>query len=79
MAKFKVADHLLVPVHTALNEKEKEALLDKYNCTVKELPKVLTSDPSLNGLKVKPGDVIKIERKSVSAGTAIFFRRVSDA
>jgi len=79
MAKFKIADHILVPVHTALNTKEKEELLEKYNCTVQELPKILVSDPALAGLKVKPGDVVKIERKSVSAGKSNFYRGVASA
>ena len=79
MVKFKIADHILVPIHTALSAKEKEALLEKYNCTVQELPKILVSDPALAGLKVKPGDVVKIERKSVSAGKANFYRRVASA
>lgn len=79
MAKFKIADHILVPTHTALSVKEKEELLEKYNCTVQELPKILVSDAALAGLKVKPGDVVKIERKSVSAGKANFYRRVASA
>jgi len=78
MAKFKVADHILVPEHTVLNDKEKQALLDKYHITIKDLPKIIVKDIALDGLKVKLGDVVKIERNAPS-GTTYFFRRVSDA
>lgn len=78
MAKFKVADHILVPEHTVLNDKEKRALLDKYHITIKELPKIIIKDTALDGLKVKLGDVVKIVRNAPS-GTSYFFRRVSDA
>ena len=73
---FNVTDHSLVPDHKKLTKEEKEALLEKYHITVKELPRVLESDPSLQGVKVGPGDVVRITRNSPTAGKAVYFRVV---
>lgn len=79
MAKFKPENHILVPKHSKLGEKETKTLLEKYKITKKELPRILKKDAVLNDLNVKPGDVIKIERKSPTAGTTTFYRCVINA
>ena len=76
--KFKVDKHILTPKHTKLGEREKAQLLDKYHVTSKELPKVLKTDSAIKELDVKPGDVIKIIRKSSTAGEAVFYRVIVD-
>mgnify|MGYP002832107870 CR=1 FL=1 len=76
MAKFKVEDHKLVPKHSKLSEAETKKLLEAYQITIKELPKILKKDPALTGITVKSGDVIKITRKSATAGEAFFYRCV---
>ncbi|TKJ16951.1 DNA-directed RNA polymerase subunit H [Candidatus Woesearchaeota archaeon B3_Woes] len=76
MTKFKIEEHILVPKHSKLNDKEKKNLLEKYNITLKELPRILKKDPAISPLSPKIGDVIKIIRKSPTAGEAIFYRYV---
>ena len=76
MTKFKVEDHKLVPKHSKLSEAETKKLLEAYEITIKELPKILKKDPALAHLTVKPGDVIKITRDSATAGEAFFYRCV---
>lgn len=76
--KFKVDKHTLTPKHLKLGEREKAQLLEKYHVTSKELPKVSKTDAALRELEAKPGDVIKIIRKSPTAGDAVFYRVVSD-
>ena len=77
MTKFKIEEHILVPKHEKIiNEKEKKELLEKYQITVKELPKIMKKDPMVKELGAKPGDVIRIIRKSETAGEAIFYRCV---
>ncbi|MDO8660975.1 MAG: DNA-directed RNA polymerase subunit RpoH/Rpb5 C-terminal domain-containing protein, partial [Candidatus Woesearchaeota archaeon] len=44
-----------------------------------ELPRILAKDPALEGLDAKEGDLIKITRKSMTAGEALFYRRVVNA
>lgn len=76
MTKIEVTKHALVPEHQKLNEKEKKELLDKYRVSLKELPKISKKDPAIQGLGAKEGDVIKIIRKSPTAGEAYFYRCV---
>ncbi len=70
--------HILIPEHIKLSEKEKKELLERYHITTNELPKIMRSDPAIAHLKVKPGDVIKIIRKSPTAGKSIYYRVVSN-
>ncbi|MBS3118818.1 DNA-directed RNA polymerase subunit H [Candidatus Woesearchaeota archaeon] len=74
---FKVSDHVLVPKHTKLGDKEREQVLERYNIRPMDLPKISIDDPAIATLEVKSGDIIKITRKSESAGEAIFFRVVT--
>ncbi|MBS3101540.1 DNA-directed RNA polymerase subunit H [Candidatus Woesearchaeota archaeon] len=76
--KFKVDKHILTPKHIKLGEREKAQLLEKYHVTSKELPKILKTDASIKDMDVKIGDIIKIMRKSETAGESAFYRAVSD-
>jgi DNA-directed RNA polymerase subunit H (RpoH/RPB5) len=54
--------HILQPKHTKLKENEVEEILEKFNVSKAQLPKILSNDPALpEGCVV--GDMIKIERK----------------
>ncbi len=75
--KFEITKHRLVPKHTVLSEKEFAQLSKQYS--LKDIPKILITDPALEELKVKEGDLIKIERESLTAGRTLFFRRVVNA
>jgi DNA-directed RNA polymerase subunit H len=68
--------HVLVPKHEKISDKEKQALLAKYNISSKELPKIDINDAAISHLGAQPGDVIKITRDSPTAGTVIFYRGV---
>ena len=76
--KFKVDKHILTPKHSKLGEREKAQLLEKYHVTSKELPKILKTDAAIKDLDAKLGDIIKITRKSQTAGESIFYRVMSD-
>ncbi len=69
-------ENILVPKHEVLNDKDAEKLIEFYNVTREELPKIKESDPALKGLNAKVRDIIKITRKSPSAGTAFYYRAV---
>ncbi|HLC46781.1 MAG TPA: DNA-directed RNA polymerase subunit H [Candidatus Nanoarchaeia archaeon] len=77
--KISIAKHILVPKHTKLSEKEKAELFSRYGITLRELPKILRNDPAIAELDVKTGDVIKVHRKSPTAGDSVFYRGVIDA
>ena len=76
--KFKVDKHILTPKHVKISEKEKSNLFEKYHVTPKEMPKILKTDSAIKDLDAKPGDVIKITRKSPTAGESFFYRVVID-
>lgn len=69
-------EHELVPKHEVLSREEKEEVLKKFNVTKEELPKILSSDPILEHIKAKTGDVIRITRESQTAGEALYYRAV---
>jgi DNA-directed RNA polymerase subunit H len=71
--------HELVPRHEKVSDVEKEKLLSELNISFKDLPKVYRSDAAIMDLDVKPGDVVKITRKSSTAKEIVFYRGISDA
>jgi len=71
-----VQKHHYVPKHTKLSEEEAKKLLEYYNISPRQLPKILKTDPAIQHLNPKPGDIIKIERKSKTAGKSYFYRVV---
>lgn len=70
--------HLLVPKHTLLNESELKQVLQNYNISLMQLPKIHKKDPAIVHLNPKAGDVIKIERKSPTNSTTVYYRAVLD-
>ncbi len=73
-----VPDHVYVPKHDIMTKKEAEEVLEKFNCKPTELPLIFVNDPAIMGLGVKPGDMIKISRKSSTAGESLYYRYVVD-
>jgi DNA-directed RNA polymerase subunit H len=73
---FDVSKHELVPKHEILSEEEKEKLLKKYGITIRDLPRIFLSDPAIKDLNPKIGDVVKITRKSKTAGESVYYRVV---
>lgn len=74
--KYDIKKHIIFSEHIKLNDKEKKELLEEFRASLKELPKIKKNDPAIDHLNVKEGDVIKIIRKSPTAGEAIFYRGV---
>ncbi|NAS89495.1 DNA-directed RNA polymerase subunit H [ANME-1 cluster archaeon AG-394-G21] len=69
-----ILGHELVPEHVLMDESEVKELLDKYKIKRVQLPKIKVSDPAINGLGAKVGDVVEITRQSRTAGKALSFR-----
>jgi DNA-directed RNA polymerase subunit H len=74
--KFDIYTHNLVPKHTKLNKKEIEELLNKYNISKRQLPRISKNDPAIKNMKLEVGDVVKIKRKSPTYGEFFFYRVV---
>jgi DNA-directed RNA polymerase subunit H len=43
------------------------------------LPRILETDPAIKEMSPKPGDVVKIVRKSETAGESVYYRVVIKA
>ena len=71
-----VPDHVDVPKHEIMRKKDAEEVLEKYHCKTTDLPLIFANDPAIIGLGVKPGDMIKITRKSATAGESLYYRYV---
>lgn len=74
--KILIPDHIYVPKHEIMQKDEAEKVLEKYHTKPTEMPLIYESDPAIRGLGVKPGDMIKITRKSPTAGESIYYRYV---
>jgi len=59
-----------------LPKDQAEEILKKYNSKPSQLPYVMISDKALEDLDVRPGDIIKITRKSPTAGESVYYRYV---
>ena len=74
--KLNVLKHDMVPDHEIMSEEEVSALLNTYNITTEQLPKVFHDDPAVKVIGAEADDVIRIIRVSHTAGRAESFRLV---
>jgi DNA-directed RNA polymerase subunit H len=73
---FDIFEHALVPFHEILTEKEKNALLTQFKIKPYQMPQIKSGDPAVKAIGAKPGDVLKITRKSTTAGEHVTYRYV---
>lgn len=71
-----ITEHELVPQHVLLTVEEKEELFARYKLKESQLMKLLSSDPVARYYGYKKGQVIKIIRKSDTAGRYVTHRLV---
>ncbi len=71
-----ILKHELVPRHEILSKKEVSKIIKELNVSKGQLPKILVTDPVMKTLKAEIGAVIKITRKSRTAGKSTFYRLV---
>ena len=50
--------------------------MEKYNIQPEQLPKILDTDPVIISIEAKPGQIIKVVRKSQTAKYATAYRIV---
>jgi DNA-directed RNA polymerase subunit H (RpoH/RPB5) len=73
---IEIFEHDLVPKFKILSEEEKKQLLERFGTTEEKLPKILKSDPVVNKLNAKAGDVLEIVRSSDVSGESVYYRIV---
>lgn len=71
-----ITEHELVPQHILLTEDEKQDLFSRYKLQESQLMKMLITDPIARYYGFKRGQVIKIIRKSDTAGRYVTHRLV---
>lgn len=65
-----------MPKHIILSEEDANKLLQTYNISKKQLPKILAKDPAIKPMEPKAGDIVKILRNSPTTKTAVYYRVV---
>ena len=73
---FNIFEHVLVPKHELLSEKEAKEVLKHYNINAFQLPAIKAADPAAKAIGSKPGRIVKIYRESPTAGLHIVYRVV---
>lgn len=74
--EIEIFDNYLVPKQEIATEEEKQQLLNKFNISLKQLPRIKHTDPVAKKLGAKEGDIIKVTRDSPTAGNYIHYRLV---
>jgi len=83
MVDVNVMLHDLVPEHILLTDKEAQKLMAELKITSDQLPKIRKDDPVIKILEmvhgpIDEGRLIKITRRSDSAGISVVYRTVVD-
>jgi DNA-directed RNA polymerase subunit H len=73
---FDIFEHALVPRHEILAEKEANQLLTLYKIKPYQMPQIKSTDPAVKAIGAKPGNILRIIRKSSTAGEHIAYRYV---
>ncbi len=76
MTRLNVLLHEMVPDHQIMTGEEVTELLKTFDISEDQLPKIYNDDPAIKACSGKPGNVIRIIRKSQTAGEATSYRLV---
>lgn len=74
--KINITRHRLQPKYTLLSEEEMGAVLEKYNATKSQIPRMLITDPIARYYGVKSNSMFKIVRNSPSTGENTTYRYI---
>ena len=76
--KKDILKHKLVPDHTILSKSEIKKVMKELDIHPEQLPKIKQDDPVCKSIEAKTGDILKITRKSHTAGKFVTYRLVLD-
>ncbi|MCS7128700.1 MAG: DNA-directed RNA polymerase subunit H [Sulfolobales archaeon] len=74
--KVNILEHEWVPKHEVLSPEEAAEVLKELSVKPIQLPWIKASDPMVRAIGARVGDIIKIYRKSHTAGETIVYRYV---
>lgn len=69
-----ISKHKLVPKHTIISKKKQKFLLKEYNCKQKNFPQIPRTDPMAKFLGLQPGQMVRVDRTSETAGKYVTYR-----
>jgi len=73
--QFNILNHRLVPPIYILNSNEKEAFMTKYNInSISKIPEISRFDAQAQAVFLRPGDICRFERESISALKYDYYR-----
>jgi len=73
--QYNILNHILVPEHIIINDKEVDEVMTKFNIKNKiEFPDISRFDPVSRVIGLRPGNVCKIIRPSKTAITTEYYR-----
>lgn len=76
---FDIGNHDCVPEHKCIRKtKDINDILEKVNANETQLPGILRTDPMAKLLRLSPGDLCEITRKSERCGEYKFYRMCTD-
>ena len=76
--KIDIQNHMLVPKHEIMTEEEISEEFSDVDYDFKDLPKIKSDDPVAKAIGAEPGNVLRITRKSETAGVFVTYRIVED-
>ena len=74
--EFNLFEHVLVPKHEILSSTDVKDLLEKFHIKPYQLPYIRASDPAVKWIGAQPGDILKIARESLTAGSSVIYKYV---
>ena len=73
--QFNILEHEMVPKHIKLDEKEIEEVKKRYNIIDNsQIPEISRFDPVAIAIGLRPGEICKIIRPSITAITGLYYR-----
>jgi DNA-directed RNA polymerase subunit H len=78
-ASFDLFEHEMVPPHIIAEDSEIQMVLDHYGINKTHLPRIQVKDPAARVLGARPGQVVRVERESPTAGSTYYYRLVIDS
>ena len=66
----------MIPKHELLTKEESAQVLARYHSSPSQLPYILATDAIAKEVGAKPGDFVRITRRSETAGSSVYYRYV---
>ena len=74
--KFNILEHELVPKHEVVPPEEAARIIKELGVRPEQLPWLRATDPVARAIGAKPGDIVRIYRKSPTSGEIVVYRYV---